>query len=144
MRISLSLLSTALLSFSVFLSGAASAQEYKYDASRTALLLVDPFNEFLSEDGRLFQLSKETLEATNAIEHMQSATEAARNAGLKVIYVPHHHYKEGDYSDWKFLSPTQRGSASGMLFRAGTWGVDYHPDLQKQAGDLEAQQQFKA
>ena len=122
----------------------ASAQDSSYDPERTALLLVDPFNEFLSEGGRLYQLSKETLDANNAIQHMVEVTNAARQAGMRIVYVPHHHYQEGDYSGWKFLSPTQRGAASGMVFQANTWNIEYYPGLDKQAGDLEARQHWSS
>jgi|TARA_B100002003_G_C14154243_1_gene555427 nicotinamidase-related amidase len=119
-------------------SAAASAQEYTYNPQRSAILLVDPYNEFLSEGGLLYPLSKESLEANNAIENMKTLVNSARESGVKVIYVPHHHYEEGDFSGWKF------GGGSGRAFRAGTWNVEYHPDLQKQPGDLEAQQHWKS
>ncbi|MBT8146891.1 MAG: cysteine hydrolase, partial [Gammaproteobacteria bacterium] len=94
--------------------------------------------EFLSEGGLLYPISKQTLEANNAIANMKALVDAARASGMKVIYVPHHHYNEGDYSDWKF------GSGSDRVFKANTWNVAYHPDLQKQPGDLEARQHWKS
>ncbi len=119
-------------------SATLSAQDYSYDPDRSAILLVDPYNEFLSEGGLLYPLSRETLEANNAIANMKALVEAARASGMKVIYVPHHHYEEGDYDDWKF------GAGSGRVFKAGTWNVEYHPDLAKQPGDLEARQHWKS
>jgi len=124
--------------FALFFSSAVSAQDYSYNPQRSAILLVDPYNEFLSEGGLLYALSKETLEANNAIANMRALVDAARESGMKVIYVPHHHYKEGDYIDWKF------GGGSGRVFKADTWNVEYHPDLQKQPGDLEARQHWKS
>lgn len=115
-----------------------SAQDYDYDPERTAILLVDPYNEFLSEGGLLYDLSKETLEANNAIENMKNLVTAAREAGVKVIYVPHHHSEEGDKADWKFARGT------GRVFRAGTWAVEYHPDLQMEPGDIEARQHWQS
>ncbi len=114
------------------------AQDYSYDPSRSAVLLVDPYNEFLSEGGLLYPLSRETLEANDAIANMKTLVEAARASGMKVIYVPHHHYEEGDNEGWKFW----RGS--GRVFRAGTWAVEYYPDLQMQAGDVEARQHWQS
>ena len=81
-------------------SAGVSAQDYTYDPQRTAILLVDPYNEFLSEGGLLYPLSKETLEANNAIENVKELVSSARESGVKVIYVPHHHYREGDYRGW--------------------------------------------
>ena len=126
------------LLLSIFLSVEANSQDYDYDPSRTAILLVDPYNEFLSEGGLLYDLSKETLEANNAIENMKNLVTAARDAGVKVIYVPHHHSEEGDTAGWKFARGT------GRVFRAGTWAVEYHPDLQMQPGDIEARQHWQS
>jgi len=114
------------------------AQSYSYDPKRSAILLVDPYNEFLSEGGVLYPLSKETLEANNAIENMTKVVSAARESGMKVIYVPHHHFEEGDYDDWKF----SRGT--GRAFKAGTWNVEYHPDLKMEPGDIEARQHWQS
>ena len=35
----------------ITLAASVSAQDYNYDPERTAILLVDPYNEFLSEGG---------------------------------------------------------------------------------------------
>ena len=116
----------------------AVAQNYSYDPERSAILLVDPYNEFLSEGGILCPLSKETLEANNAIANMIDVVQAARKSGVKVIYVPHHHVEEGDYDDWKFYRGT------GRAFEAGTWNVEYHPDLKMKEGDIEARQHWQS
>ena len=95
---------TRVLVISLFLSMAFAAhgQSYNYDPERSAILLVDPYNDFLSEGGLLYERSRETLEANNAIENMKNLITAARSAGVKVIYVPHHQSREGDKAGWKF------------------------------------------
>ena len=131
-------ISTLIVLSTLIYSVGISAQDYTYDPQRTAILLVDPYNEFLSEGGILYPLSKETLDANNAIENMKNLVTAARAAGVKVIYVPHHHSEEGDRNGWKF------GGVSGRVFKAGTWAVEYHPDLQKQPDDIEARQHWQS
>ena len=69
---------------------------------------------------------------------MKKLVDGARQSGVKVIYVPHHHFEEGDYSGWKFARGT------GRAFKAGTWNVEYHPDLQMKPGDLEARQHWQS
>ena len=98
---------------------AAHGEDYDYDPERTAILLVDPYNDFLSEGGLLYDRSRETLEANNAIENMKNLITAARAAGIKVIYVPHHQSREGDKIGWKF------GRGTGGVFKAGTWAAEY-------------------
>ena len=127
----------SVLFFIISMSNAV-GQSYSYDPERTAILLVDPYNEFLSEGGLLYPMSKETLEANNTIANMIDVVQAARRSGVKVIYVPHHHVEEGDYDDWKFYRGT------GRAFKAGTWNVEYHPDLEMKEGDIEARQHWQS
>ena len=131
---------TRVLVLSLFLSMAFAAhgQSYNYDPERSAILLVDPYNDFLSEGGLLYERSRETLEANNAIENMKNLITAARSAGVKVIYVPHHQSREGDKAGWKF------GRGTSGVFKAGTWAAEYHPDLQMQPGDIEARQHWQS
>ena len=65
-------ISTLIVLSTLIYSVGISAQDYTYDPQRTAILLVDPYNEFLSEGGILYPLSKETLDANNAIENMKN------------------------------------------------------------------------
>ena len=124
--------------FPLCVSFGVNAQDYDYNPSRTAILLVDPYNDFLSEGGLLYAMSKETLDANNAIENMKNLVTAARAAGLKIIYVPHHQSREGDKTGWKF------GRGTSGVFKAGTWAAEYHPDLQMQPGDIEARQHWQS
>jgi ureidoacrylate peracid hydrolase len=42
-----------------------------YEPELTGLLIVDPYNDFLSVGGKLYELSRETLETLNVVEHMK-------------------------------------------------------------------------
>ena len=52
--------------------------ELTYEPELTGLLIVDPYNDFLSEGGKLYELSRSTLEANNVVEHMRQVLAAAR------------------------------------------------------------------
>lgn len=110
-----------------------------YPSGKTALVLVDPFNDFLSEGGKLWSFTKETVEGTGMIENLKSLITAVRRSGMQIIYAPHHHTTEGDYMNWKFLAPSHEGSKKTMLFEKDSWGGQFHPELQPGAGDLVAQ-----
>jgi nicotinamidase-related amidase len=49
----------------------------------TGLLIVDPYNDFLSDGGKLYELSRSTLEANNVVEHMRQVLAAARAKGVQ-------------------------------------------------------------
>jgi len=107
--------------------------------STTALILVDPFNDFLSEGGKLYTLTKETVEGTALISNLKTLIAGARERKIKVVYAPHHHTEKGDYLNWRFLSPSHYGSQKVVLFEKDSWGAQFHPELQPEEGDIITQ-----
>lgn len=110
-----------------------------FDYKKTAVIVVDPFNDFLSDGGKLYSFTKETVEGSGMIQNIKSLLAAARDKGIQVIYAPHHNTAQGDYLNWKFLSPSHQGSKNTTLFEKGSWGAAFHPELQPQEGDFIAQ-----
>lgn len=55
-----------------------------YAAAHTALLLIDPYNDFLSEGGKLNALAKPVADAVGTVAHMRELVAAARKAGITV------------------------------------------------------------
>src|SRR5205085_11903804 len=92
-----------------------------YSSHNTAILIVDPFNDFLSEGGKLWSKTKETVKGINLIENLKNILPTARSSGIKIVYVPHRQTEKGDYSDWKFLAPSHEGSLKYSLFEKGSW-----------------------
>lgn len=109
-----------------------------YPSDRTALLIVDPYNDFLSEGGKLFGYCRETLTALDTVEHMRQLRAAARGAGVRMFIAPHHRWCPDDFAGWKHLAPVQAAGARGKVFAEGTWGGEFHPDFQPQEGDVVA------
>jgi nicotinamidase-related amidase len=107
-----------------------------------ALLIVDPYNDFISEGGKLWPRLKETAEAVDCVKHMRQVVAAARAAGIRIFIAPHRRWREGDYADWQSLAPVQRGAAASKVFAEGTWGGDFHPDFQPAPGDIVASQHW--
>src|SRR5215470_1080765 len=68
-----------------------------YDKVITALLVVDPYNDFISEGGKIWDRIKGVAEANNCVPNMLQVLNAAREAGLRVFYALHHRYRPGDY-----------------------------------------------
>ncbi len=110
-----------------------------YNPQNTALVLVDPFNDFLSEGGKLYPVTKETVEGVGLVKNMKELISAAREKKIQIIYAPHRHTQKGDYLNWKFMAPAHSGSLQTTLFEKGTWGAEFHPELLAQEGDLIAQ-----
>ncbi len=113
-----------------------------YVADRTALLIVDPYNDFMSEGGKLYAATKETAEAVGMYEHLRTLIPAIRTAQIQVIIVPHHRWREGDYRGWKHMNPSQVRTNEGQHFAAGTWGGEFRPEFGPREGDVVVQEHW--
>ena len=107
-----------------------------YAADRTALLIVDPYNDFMSEGGKFYESTKETAEAVGFYDNMRKLVPAIRAARIQVVIVPHHRWREGDYVGWKHVNPTQVVSNQAQAFAAGTWDGEFHPEFGPRDGDV--------
>ena len=107
-----------------------------FPPDRTALLVIDPVNDFLSEGGAGWDLTKTTVEKNDVVGHLKSAIEGARAHGLPVLFGPMAYTRE-DYADEQLQrrSGINRLMFERKMFLAGSWGADFHPDLQPDAGE---------
>jgi nicotinamidase-related amidase len=106
------------------------------DPGRTALLLVDPYREFLSPDGRVWPLIEDVAVAVGLHEHLRALLAAARDAGAPVVVAPHRRYHPGEYDGWRRPSRTQRRARDGRLFEVGTAGARWQPELAPRPGEV--------
>lgn len=114
-----------------------------YESELTGLLIVDPYNDFLSEGGKLYELSRETLTKHNVVEHMRQVLAAARACGIQVFIAPHHRWREGDtHTHWKSMPPVQAITSHNHVFADGTWGGSFHPDFVPRPGEVVAQEHW--
>lgn len=107
-----------------------------YPKGRTGLLLIDPYNDFLSEGGKLQERTRPVAEAVRTVDHMREIVAAVRAAGLPVLYVPHHRSEPDDFQGWDHPTPYQLGAAKRQVFAAGSWGGEWHPDFVPRPGDV--------
>ena len=113
-----------------------------YTANRTGLLLIDPYNDVLSDGGKLWPDVKAIAEAVELLAHLRALVEAARRIGVAVFYVPHRRWREGNYDGWRHPGPGQAFTDRESVFGEGMWGGDWHPDLVPQPGDVVVQQHW--
>jgi nicotinamidase-related amidase len=107
-----------------------------YQKEQTALLLVDPYNDFLSEGGKLWPLVEGVASEVGLIANLRSITAAIRTAGMRIFIVPHHRWVPGDYEKWANPSPDQIAVGKRQTFAKDSWGGEWHPDFIQQAGDI--------
>ena len=107
-----------------------------YDRNLTALLVIDPYNDFISEGGKVWDRISGVAEGNGCVPHMLQVLNAARKAGLRVFYAMHHRYRAGDYETWKYVAPIQKLAWSGRAFEDGTWGGAIRSEFAPQPGEI--------
>lgn len=115
-----------------------------YDPSRTALLFVDPYNDFLDAKGKLWPMVAQTAEHAGLHEHLTAVLTAARSAGLSGFIVPHHQWEPGDFELWDHPTPYQLGSARQKVFERGSWGAQWYPGFAPVTGDVIVKEHWGA
>jgi nicotinamidase-related amidase len=113
-----------------------------YASNRTGVLLVDPYNDLLSDGGKLWSQAKAVAEAVNLLTHLRALVEAARRAGIVVFYIPHRRWREDDYDGWRHPGPWQSLIDREILFADATWGGDWPSELAPQLGDVVIQEHW--
>ena len=97
---------------------------------QTALLVIDPVNDFLSEGGADWDMAKSTVEKHDVVGHLKQAVEGARQRRIPLLFAPMA-YTAQDYENEELQrrSGINRMMFERKMFLAGSWGADFHPDL---------------
>jgi nicotinamidase-related amidase len=75
--------------------------------SHIAVVLIDPLNDFLHHDGKLYPLMKASLEFSSSLKHMGELVEAARQARIPIFYGLHQITTDYTYSGWNHMNASQ-------------------------------------
>lgn len=110
-----------------------------YSSGNTALVLVDPLNDFLDVKGKLWPRIKLTAEKVDLVNNLVKLRNAADAAGIRVFYAPHVRYREGNYAGWKYLTAPQEGTLKNQVFSATEKGGEFYHLLTPRPVDIIAQ-----
>jgi nicotinamidase-related amidase len=113
-----------------------------YEKDITGLVVIDPYNDFISEGGKVWDRLKGVAEANQCVPHMRQVLDAAREADIRVFYALHRRYRSGDYETWKYVAPIQKAAWSRKTFEYGTWGGELRPEFEPRPGDVVAQEHW--
>lgn len=129
----------------------AEPEPLEIDVRRTAVIVIDMQNAFLSRDGMFDLIGAEISNIRKAIEPCKKVTGAARAKRLKVVYTMHNYspdlrdsggknspnwYKEGS-----LISYREHLKWRDKLLIRGTWGADIVEELKPQEGDIVVEKQ---
>jgi nicotinamidase-related amidase len=107
-----------------------------YTPANTGLVLVDPYNDFLSEGGKVWPRVKEVAEAVGTVENLKRLLAGARAAGIRTFIAPHRRWRPGDVDGWLRPGRPHIGMRDARAFALGTWGGEFHADLAPTDGDV--------
>tara|TARA_R110002126_G_scaffold291744_1_gene456572 strand:- start:179352 stop:180149 length:798 start_codon:yes stop_codon:yes gene_type:complete len=114
----MALAGAALLTASVVSSGALADNSglpdpgFEIVQGRTALLVTDPQNDFLSPDGVTWGVVGKNVEAYGTVENIDRLFAAAKQTGMPVFISPHYYYPH-DHG-WKF-----EGALEALMHKIG-------------------------
>ena len=109
-----------------------------YEPKHTALLIVDPYNDFMSEGGSMYAVTKPTADSVGYYENMRKIIPAVRAAGIQVFIVPHHRTRKEDFDNWLHPNHVQLETKARNAFGVDTWGGEWHPEFGPKRVDIIA------
>ena len=90
----------------------------KFNKSDTALVIIDPQNDVLSETGVSWELVGESVKENNTVENLERLFRAAKDRGFEVFISPHYLYPADQA--WQFGGAVEWMMLDGKEF--------YRPD----------------
>src|SRR3984957_19231354 len=110
----------------------------------TTLMVVVAYKNFISEGGIPWLLVKDKAEAVHCVPNMLATLQAARAAGVRVFYAPHHRdrKREDEIEGWTYISPIQTFGHERHIFAAGTWGGTFREEFTPLPGEVVAQEHW--
>ncbi|WP_455244180.1 cysteine hydrolase [Petrachloros mirabilis] len=70
------------------------------EPGKTALVLTDPQNDFLSPEGVTWGVVGKSVTANNTVEHIETLLKMAKKSGIPVFVSPHYYYPTDQ--EWQF------------------------------------------
>jgi ureidoacrylate peracid hydrolase len=112
----------------------------KVDPKHTALIVIDMQNDFVAEGGVMSLEGWDVAEAKALAERLPPLLEAARKAGVLVVFVRNIYTTEHNYylSDvWMEQAARRRpgGYTTMPMCEATSWGGDFYGEIRPQPGD---------
>lgn len=110
--------------------------ERNYPAGRTALLFIDPYNDFLAEGGKMWPALSKVAQSVDLHANLARVHSVARAVEIPIFILPHHRHKADDFEGWAHPTPFQRGAHDAQLFAADSWGGEWFPGFGPEPGDI--------
>jgi nicotinamidase-related amidase len=91
--------------------------------SKTAVVLVDPYNDFLHPDGKLTPRLTD-IDKRGTVKHIQELIAAARAHNIPIYYGLHQEWTETAFSGWQHMTLNNTKQQNWQFFEKGTFGAE--------------------
>jgi nicotinamidase-related amidase len=106
--------------------------------ANTAIILIDPYKDFLHPKGKLYPGLAASLAENKTIENFKTLVSVARAHKIPIYYGLHQQHHEGFAAGWKHITALQQAQIDSGSFEEGSFGVEYleglEPDIK--SGDV--------
>lgn len=116
----------------------------QYPKDRTALLCVDPYNDFLAEDGKMWPALGEVSRAVDLHANLIKLRVAVREAEHPSFILPHHRHHPNDFEGWANLTPFQAAAHEQKMFAEGDRGGEWYEGFGPDHGDVIVKEHWGA
>jgi nicotinamidase-related amidase len=99
-------------------------------APNTAVVIIDPYNDFLHPKGKLNGMLADSIKETDTITHLKALVAAARANKIPIYYGLHQQCRPGFLAGWNHATPMQESQKQNVAFEEGSWGVDIYEGLE--------------
>ena len=88
----LAIVFTLIVSLTQFTKAQLPNPGMEIDPERTALVITDPMNDFLSPKGVAWGVVGESVTENNTVENLETLLKSAKESGIPVFISPHYYY----------------------------------------------------
>ena len=95
----------------------------------TGLVIIDPYNDFVSFPGKSWFLTRQTPDFGRRVANMKRLLDGCRDGGVPIFYAPHARHRGDTYDEREFYNPSVYQADFFRAFRAGGWGGEFRTEL---------------
>lgn len=101
----------------------------------SAIVLIDPYNDFLHPNGKLNPRIRDSLQQANTIVNLHTLLKVARDRKIPVFYCLHQQTNDHSMHGWNMMNKSLTGLKAGRVFEEGKWGVEFYEGMAPDAAN---------
>jgi nicotinamidase-related amidase len=96
----------------------------------TAVVLIDPYNDFLHPEGKANPLLADSLQKTDTIKNLHALIKASRSHKIPIFYCMHQQTNANSFKGWAMMNKSLTRIRDSKTFEQGTFGAQYFEGME--------------